>query len=507
MNRRKSAKKGLVFGGINYFINFIFPFVVRTIIIKTLGDAYVGLGSLFSSILNVLNVTELGLGTALCFLLYQPLADKNTNRVRAILNFSRKSFFVVGITILALGFAIIPFLNNLIASDIPENLNIYILYSITLVNTSISYMTFSYKRILLSADQRYDIEMKISSLTVVIQYTLQIVLLLVFKNYYLYSIVVLFSTILNNILCQVVTKKKYPDYFPSGKVLKEDVNLIKEKVGGAFLAKLSTTIYLSLDNIIISAFLGLVILGKYNNYYLIIASLISAFAIIHNTIRPIIGNMVITDRNNKNFDRFMMFEFLYSAVSLFCFTCLICLYQDFISDWIGVEKQLSNYTMFLLSISFLVGRLSCVISIYIDALGLWKSTKWVYLSAAVFNLIFNILFAKLWGIDGILYSTIISSFFITFLGTAFLLFKKYFNNSYMVRKYILSTILNYAVGIFISISVYVYMQSFVADNFGLLIIKALVSSSLFVLLYVIIHFQNPLFKKSTQLLKNMFYKR
>ncbi len=497
MSKSAFAKKGLIFGGINYAFNFILPFIARTIIIYELGDSYVGLGSLFSSLINVLNVTELGLGSSLAFLLYKPLVDKDTDKVKAILNFARKCFLVIGIIILLIGLLLIPALNFLIASDIPSDLNIYIIYLIVLTNSIISYVTFSYKRILFSADQRYDIEVNISTFALILQYVLQIVVLVAFKNYYLYTAMTIIATIVNNLLCQIVSKKRYPEYFASGKMTKEDIAVVKEKVGGAFLTKLSNTIYLSVDNIIISAILGLALLGRYNNYYLIITSLVSAFAIVHNTLRPIIGNSIVVEDKESIFKKFIIFDYMYLWLSIFCFVCLITLYQDFIMVWLNNEEYLlSIITMLLLSSMFLVGRLSCVIGIFIDALGMWKNTKWVYLAAAIFNLVFNIVFAYIWGINGIIISTIISSFFITLIGTGYCLFKYYFDDKGMFGKYLKSTIFTLCNGAIIAVGMYLAFDLWNVDNILFLVLKGAAVAACFVVLFFMLNFYNKYFKMS-----------
>lgn len=506
MGHKVNAKKGFIFGSLNFILNLILPFIARTVIIFRLGIEYVGLNSIFSSIINILNITELGIGASLAYLLYSPLAEKDKDKICIILNFAKKTFFVIGIIILAIGGVLAFGIKYLIASNIPEDINIYLLYLIFLLNSGISYLMFSYKRILFSADQRYDIETNISSICILIQNALQITLLFIVRNYYIYAAVSVLATILNNILCQIVSKRKYPDYFPKGRMSKEDIKEVKEKVGGAFLSKLSSTIYMSVDNIIISAFFGLVALGQFNNYHLVVNSLISAFAIIHNTLRPIIGDCIVTRSKDDNFKLYLIIDYVYFWLSTMCTACLFCLFQDFIIVWLDVTYTFSKITMVLISSAFFCGRISCVTSIYIDAAGIWSKTKWIYLLAAIFNLGLNILFAYLWGINGVLISTIATSVLITFIGTTIFLFKQYFDSRYL-KKYLWNFFLNIIIGAMITCSLYFLSTLFASSNFGFLVLKGVGTVIVFCIAFILCNFWRPIFKDSLRLVKDFIKKR
>ena len=175
MDRTTSVKKGIIAGILNNVLAIILPFISRTIIIYSLGNAYVGLSGVFASILQVLNITELGFGSAISYLLYKPIADKDTDRICQLLSFARLSFLIIGAAVLILGIAIIPFIDKLTTGGRPPEMNVYILYVLYLLNSVVSYFLFSYKRILFSACQRYDIETNINTITVICQYILQII--------------------------------------------------------------------------------------------------------------------------------------------------------------------------------------------------------------------------------------------------------------------------------------------------------------------------------------------
>lgn len=498
MERMNNARKGIGFGIITNILTILLPFISRTIILMTLGNEYLGLGGLFSSIINVLNITELGFGAAVSYILYKPIADKDNEKVCAIIKFAQKCFFVIGLVVIAIGLAIIPFLRNLISGDIPTGINLYILYGIYLANVVISYMMFAHKRLLLSANQRYDIETNITSITLIAQYLLQIVVLLLLRNYYLYVVVVLLMTVINNILCEITTRKLYPQFFCKGMIQPSEVQVLKKKIAGSFFAKLGETVYLSADNIVISAFFGLLILGQYGNYYYVITSLFALFAVVHNTMRPIIGNCIASEEKQTNFLRFLKFNNTYIWLSSFCACCLLCLYQDFIALWVGNEYLLPFNIVILLTIYFFTGRLSSVPTIFCEASGLWWETRYVSLIAAVVNLTFNIILSYFIGLEGILISSIISSVGINLIGYILMLFRHYFTKQER-RIYVnsLVRIVCFAIG---CIAMTYLVSTFIhVHNLFSLILKGVIVFMLFFFLYFVLHIRNKAARESWRL--------
>ncbi|UKI56602.1 MAG: hypothetical protein L6V90_05600 [Treponema succinifaciens] len=168
------------------FFTIFFPFLIRTVLIKKIGIEYAGLNSLFSSILQVLNLTELGFASAVVYSMYKPIAEDDKDTICALLNFYKRVYFIIGLVILALGSAVMPFLPHLIKGNVPQDINIYVLYSIYLVNTSLSYLLFGYKNSLLNAHQRRDVISNILTITQGLMNICQLLILVTIKNYYLY---------------------------------------------------------------------------------------------------------------------------------------------------------------------------------------------------------------------------------------------------------------------------------------------------------------------------------
>ena len=207
LSRTKNAVRNIYCGLFNKIITILFPFLIRTVLIKKIGIEYAGLNSLFSSILQVLNLTELGFASAVVYSMYKPIAEDDKDTICALLNFYKRVYFIIGLVILALGTAVMPFLQHLIKGNIPQDINIYVLYSIYLVNTSLSYLLFGYKNSLLNAHQRRDVISNILTITQGLMNICQLLILVTIKNYYLYVLMMPIFTVLNNVWLELRQKE------------------------------------------------------------------------------------------------------------------------------------------------------------------------------------------------------------------------------------------------------------------------------------------------------------
>ena len=230
-------------------------FLVRTVIIKRLGEEYVGLSTLFTSVLQVLSLSELGFASAIAYAMYKPIAEDDKPKICALLNFVKTVYRIIGLFILVVGVAIIPFLPHFINSEspMPSDVNLYILYGIYLFNTVISYLLFAYKSVLLAAHQRLDVENNVMSFCNIAMYAVQIAVLYVFRNYYVYVVFLPLCTIAINLLRSIRVKKIFPEYVCSGTIEKTEKKGIYKNIGALMGHRLSGAVVTSVMNIIISA--------------------------------------------------------------------------------------------------------------------------------------------------------------------------------------------------------------------------------------------------------------
>ena len=307
LERKKNSIRNIEFGFLNKIITIIFPFIMRTALIYTMGSEYLGLSSLFSSILQVLSLSELGIGSAMVFELYRPIAENDTKKICKLQNLYKKIYRTIGIVILALGICILPFLGVFIKDGYPTDVNIYVLYVLYLLNSSASYLLYAYKSTLLTAYQRRDIISNIGTVVHIFLYAMQLICLINFHNYYTYVIWLPIFTIIENIITAIYVKKMYPDCEPKGKLDKEEIKSIFVRVRDLFGHKLSAVVTNSVDTIVISSFIGLNMVTIYNNYYYLMSAISGILDIVYQGILAGIGNSLVAEsieKNKKDFDKF-----------------------------------------------------------------------------------------------------------------------------------------------------------------------------------------------------------
>ncbi len=438
LNRTKNTQRNMAFGLGNKAVAIVLPFLIRTVIIRTLGAEYLGLNSLFSSILQVLNMSELGFSSAVVYSMYKPIAENDDDAICALLNFYRTVYRIIGTGILIVGLILLPFLTNFIKDGaVPEGINIYILYCFYLANTVISYFLFAYKTSVLYAFQRSDVTSRTLMLTQGLMYLVQIVLLLVTRNYYLYIVMMPIFTVINNLINAYRIKKLFPQYVCRGKIGARELASVKKQVPGLMINKICHTSRNALDNIFISAFLGLTVAGMYGNYYYVMNALFSVLIIFNNSVVAGVGNSEVTETREKNYEMMKRLNFIYMWIVGWCAICLLLLYQPFVALSFGREMLFPMGIVVLFCMYFYTFEMGVVRGIYAEAAGLWWETRWYSVAEALTNLTLNYLLGKYFGVAGIISATMISLFFINFLLSSRVVFRCYFKNGKIGEYYLL----------------------------------------------------------------------
>lgn len=418
---------------ISKIVSLLTPFLIRTIIIWKFGIEYLGLNNLFASVLQILNMAELGFGDAVVYNLYKPIAENDERTINALMGFYKKVYRVIGITVIVVGLCIIPVLPHIINSDVPEKLNIYVLYLMSLTSTALSYLCFAYKSVLITADQRKDIINKIALICSFFKYGLQILILIVTQNYYIYFSVEIITTLLNNILVAAFSKKYYPQFNEKGVLDPKIKDEIWVKVKGLMVYKLSGKTKNAIDSIILSTFLGLVIVAQYGNYYYILNNIVVLLASITAGAQATVGNRLVTNDEETNYRDFMNLSFIHNWLSSICCVCLFCLYQHFMRIWVGINNMFPFYMVICFSIYFFLLSSCESRNTYINAAGLWWENRFRAIGSAIVNLILNVILVQQLGVLGIILATIISILIFDVFFTSHTLFKYSFKNQDAIK--------------------------------------------------------------------------
>ncbi len=406
-NRTKNATRNIFFNLITRIYNLAVPFLIRTIFIYVMGVQYMGLNSLFISILSVLSLAELGVGGAMVYAMYKPLAEDDNETVCALMQLYKIYYRIIGLVVLIIGLSLTPFLPYFVKDELPADVNLYVLYFLNLASTVVTYWLFAYKNCIIGANQRADINSKINLIITSIMYFSQIAVLLIFHNYYLYIIISIITSILSNITTAIIANRMFPQFQAKGTLPKETVRTINRSVRDLFTSKLGLVIINSADTIVISTFLGFTFLTQYNNYYYIMTSVSGFLAVISTSLTSIIGNSIVSETKEKNYHDFKILLFIISWLAGFCTVCLLCLYQPFMKIWMGEELMLDFGMVVCFCIYFFVYEINKIFNLYKDASGMWHSDRWRPLVLSILNLGLNLASVKFLGLYGIILSTII----------------------------------------------------------------------------------------------------
>ena len=405
IERTKNAARNIAFGIVLKLYQILMPFLMRTAMIYFLGAEYLGLNSLFTSILQVLNLAELGIGSAMVYSMYKPIADDDRTSICALMKLYRTYYRIIGTFIAAAGLLLTPFVPMLIKKGFPSELNVYVLYIMNLSATVLSYWLFAYKNSIFQAHQRVDIPNKVMLATNTFQYILQFIVIIWVKNYYIYVLIYLITQAMTNIITAVCSRRLYPDYRPEGKPEPDRVKEINRRIRDLFTSKLGGVIVNSADTVVISSFLGLTVLAVYQNYFFVLTAVIGVVTVIFQACTAGIGNSVIVETKEKNYNDLKNFTFLIVWIAGFCTCCLLCLYQPFMKIWVGSEYMLGTGAVICFCIYYFVYEINQLLNTYKDAAGIWHKDRFI---TAFSNLGMNLIMINYCGIYGVLLSTVLS---------------------------------------------------------------------------------------------------
>lgn len=408
IERTKNTVRNIFYGTLYRLVNIFLPFISRTVILYILGEKYLGLSSLFTSILSFLSLAELGVGSAMVYSMYKPIAENDHKTICALLNLYRKFYRIIGTVIMVLGLCLLPFLNVLITDTVPDGINIYVLYFIYLLNSVLSYWLFAYKTSLLQAYQRNDIESKISMAVTIISYVVMLGALFITHNYYCYIIWLPIFTIVTNLWRLYYVNKNFPGYKPEGDIDPELRKSITKKVEALIGTKINTVVLNSADNIVMSVFLGLTVIAVYGNYYYIMSSIIGFLGICYSAMTAGLGNSLVSETLEKNYKDFKKFSFMNSWLVGWCAICLACLYQPFMKLWVGEDLMFSFVVVLQFVLYSYIYQIRKIPITYKDAAGIWWEDRFRPYVCMIINVVFNIILVQYIGVSGIILSTVLS---------------------------------------------------------------------------------------------------
>ena len=501
MSRIQNALKNTFFEFLVKAFRALFPFIMRTVMLHTIGIHYLGLNGLFTSVLQLLSISELGISGAIVYSMYEPVAKNDKKTLCALLRLYRVLYGIIGMVIFAMGAAMLPFLPKLISDEVPPDINIYVLYMMYLVSTALSYSVFSYRCSLLEAYQSNYVINRINLVTMTVQFVLQAVFLVLFKNYYIYILTQFSVQIVNQIAVYLSVRKNYPDIKPEGKIDKQMTKKIIMKVKGLFFGKIGGIILNTGDTIVISMFLGLTTLAIYQNYFFIITAIVGFISSLLLGSMAGIGNSIVTETKEKNYNDFRRFSFIMSWIVCVCTNCFLVLFQPFMKLWMGEDRMLSMAMVVLFCLYFFLYEYNQLFNLYKDSAGLWYEDRYRALLTALVNLTLNLLLVRYIGLYGIIASTVLSILLVGMPWLLHNLFSLLFRRSisgYLgeLAKYTAVTVLSCFVSYFITGRIDL-------DGVPALVVNAVVAVSVPCSMYLVFFRKNEHFHSTLALAKRL----
>lgn len=403
-SRSKSVKKGIAWAAVEFLLSTLLPFVVRALFVRKLGNELLGLNSLCTSILNVLNVVDFGLTDAMTFTLYEPVFQRDIKKINQLYTYFNKLFRLIGFVIFCIGIIVIPFFDHFY-SDSYLSINARIVFGVYLLNVVISYLFFSKRVLLFNAIQRTDLIHKAVSVGYLILYPMQIIMI-INKKYYGYLFIFILASIAQIFISKCFERKYYSDYSVDNTLSKEEKTKILFGSSNIAIFKFRDISRNSFDSIVISFFGGLSVLANYQNYLIILNVIIVVCTVILKDITPSYGNYYYENGKDATYNLsktiLLLQLFLSGWFSLFYLFCI----DDFIAFWLGTQYVMSTIYSVLLIIYFYFLGISGFTNLIRQSLGIWDKGRRFAFIEMIANLLFNVVFVYFWGVPGAILSTI-----------------------------------------------------------------------------------------------------
>ena len=415
---RRNVKRNMLANAGNSAARLVLPFLNRTLFLWLLGPAYLGLNGLFGSILGVLMLAELGFGQAVVCSMYKPVADDDRELLCAYLRFYRSVYRCVGAAIFALGLCLLPFIGRLVHGDVPADVDLRLLFLIHLVNTAASYFLFAYRGVVLGAHHRNDVVTNIRTVVMAAQYATAFLVLWLARDYTLYVVVTVFFTLLQNLLLVKASRRLFPDIEPRGVLPDDKRRQVLSDVKSIFLHKVGGVVVHQSDNIVVSAFLGLVAVAAYGNYFYVASAVASLVAIVSSSTVAGFGNKIHTESEENNFRLFMKVNRLTLCVVAVCAACMAALYQPFMRVWTKGDPALVRHawTPALMTLCFYVQQMRSPLLAFKSGAGIWRPDRFKPIVSAAVNLCISVSLVRAlpdaWKLDGVIAGTVVAYLFV-----------------------------------------------------------------------------------------------
>lgn len=423
-SRTAAAAKNLFVGAAGKIILLGATFLVRTLFIRILGVEYTGISSLYTNILSFLSLAELGMGSVLIYELYRPLQEKDQKTVGLYVALFQKIYFGVICAVLGVGLCLLPFLQVITNSSLDQwhLIGYYLLY----LADSVSSYFVVYRTTVIEADQKRYVTQTVDIATKLVMYLCQSIYLLLRRDFVGYLCIQVLFTILKNLILHRMATQMYPylKQKPTEKLEPEKVRAVFKNVRATFISKVSNVVLGQTDSIIISVMLGVVAVGYYTNYNMIVVYINSIYYILYSALEASVGSLNAEGDHTKSFAMYKRLSLCFAVLNTFCVAEYLCLIQDFITVWIGAQYLQDMAVAAAILLSLYISQAMNVVSMYRQTLGLFREAQRIYPLMALINIVVSVVLVRWIGVAGVPLGTAIARLTTTFWFEGFLVFRR-----------------------------------------------------------------------------------
>ena len=385
-------------------------FIARAIFIQVLGAEYQGVNGLFTSIISILAVAELGIATAITFNMYQYIAINDKETIKSLIQFYKKCYQLIGGIVFALGLSFLFFIYTIVteANNISESL--YVIFFLFLLDTVFSYL-FSYKRSILYAHQKNYIVSLMDLIYNIALNIAQVAILLITRDFLLFTLIRVLFRLLENGIINLIANKSYP-YIMEKDVRKLDTEIKKNfarQIKGLLFHRVGRVIVLGIDGMLITRVLGLLVMGLYSNYLLVVGAVHSLFSQMARGVVASIGDLLIEQDHNKSFDIYKKLSLIIFWLYAFAAISIYMIMDSFITLWLGNEYVLPRYILLFMSLKFYIQGMRKPFHMFKEAAGVFYEDRYVPIIESFINFALSLLLINVLGLVGIILGTIIST--------------------------------------------------------------------------------------------------
>lgn len=486
-----------------YILNTILGFACRMVFVRCLSADYLGVNGLFTNILTMLSLTELGIGSAIGYALYKPLAENDEEKIASLVKFYQRAYHIIGIVVACVGLALMPFLNIIIQEKPAISESIYLLYLINLFNTASTYF-FSYRSSLLVVAQQNYIVSGLNYIITILQSILQSLFLVITHNYLGYLMIQTAGTFIYNVTISTIAGKRFP--FIKAKNIRplprEERQSLFNNIRDLTIYKISGLLVNSTDNILITFFKGLATTGVASNYTLLVNTLNSLLNQVFNGLTASVGNHNATESDEKKFEMFSFLNLMNFWIFGWAALGIVFCSTDLVRLCFGNEYVLSISIPLVMALNFYTVGLQNAVWTYKQTMGLFHYGRFLQIVTAILNIVFSVILGYKCGVFGILFATFLARLFTNLWYDPYAVFVYGFGKSpmlYLVKYIQYLVVLGIAAGV-----CYIVLTPIHMPIFAQIILKILLCSIICNMIFYIIFRKTQEFQKVKEIAKNVF---